>query len=121
MVYEGINKSWHERVPRQTTPLPWKSRAARACGASIYLVPRLGWAERPSCPEENNRPVFLSSSCDPEGPHKEEEGGKGSVVPRHSLGVGAFHLPEGPQWPQSHTQKPNNLSAKTVTATQMQL
>lgn len=46
---------------------------------------QLGWAERPSLPEENNKPVFLSSSCDPEGPHKKEEGGKGSVVPRRSL------------------------------------
>lgn len=117
---EGINKSWCKGVPRQTTLLPWKSRAARACGASIYLVLRLGWAERPSCPEENNRPVFLSSSCDPEAPHKEEEGGKGSVVPRHSLG-------EGPSTSQKlssglkATLKNAVICVETVTAIQMQL
>ena len=73
----GGTQSWYKGDPRQTTLLTLDSRAAKACGASIYLVLRLGWAERP---EENNRPVFLSSFCDPEGPHEEEEGGKGSVV-----------------------------------------
>lgn len=81
----GIRES-----PRQTALLPGR---AGLPGPVEPLLLRLGWAERPSLPEENNKPVFLSSSCDPEGPHKKEEGGKGSVVPRCSLGKGAFYLP----------------------------
>lgn len=80
---------------------------------SLYLSStetRLGGeALSPSLPEENNRPVFLSSSCDPAGPHKEEEAGaKAGLVPRHSLGEGdlqsarsssAASKPPAPQTP----------------------
>lgn len=59
----GGTQSWHKGDQDKQFFLPLNSRAAKACGASIYLVLRLSWAERP---EENNGPVFLSSSCDPE-------------------------------------------------------
>lgn len=56
----------------------------------------LGWRTlSPFLKQENNRSAFLSSSCNLESPHKEEEGGKGNAntKPRHSLGDGDFNFP----------------------------
>lgn len=65
----------------------------------MYLVPfqRLEQTSA-SLPEfENNGPVFLSSSCNPEGPHKGGGGGwvevvKAAAEPMDSLEEGIFHL-----------------------------
>ena len=55
---------------------------------------RLGWEGLPpSLPEENNRPGFLSSSCDPAGPQEKEEGGTGRAGTKAQPGGGGLQSP----------------------------
>ena len=60
-VHRGNQRELAGWSPEPNHPLAWKSGAARACGASIYLVLRLGWLERPSRPPPLRKTIGLFS------------------------------------------------------------